>query len=177
MTKRPVKFRRGPALTARPIQLPCDPAAGDGIHVVEPKGDPPTSGRIVARYYLAPDGTPVEEQFDANGDPAGCIIDPPTMLPPGGPPEAATGETADKSECAPKKGRATVNARMLDMIQNNPDCRGWTARNWARCLKCSPSSVAGTPTWGALKMIREQLKAERAKDRRRRPRGSQTRRD
>ena len=70
-----------------------------------------------------------------------------------------------------------INARMLETIMTTPDTRGWTARKWAEHLKCSKSSVIATGAWKALKTHRDTLRAERATAKRRRPKGSELRRD
>jgi hypothetical protein len=64
--------------------------------------------------------------------------------------------------------RLSVNARMLETIQTNPDAMGWNSMRWARHLKCAKSSVVDTQTWKDLKMRRERERAERTRDRRRR---------
>jgi hypothetical protein len=71
----------------------------------------------------------------------------------------------------------TVNARMLETIQTNSEAMGWNSRQWAEHLKCSKPAVVETQTWRDLTMRRERNRAERAKDRRRRPKGSDKRRD
>lgn len=65
-----------------------------------------------------------------------------------------------------------INARMLEAIQSNPEAIGWKLRQWAAYLKCAKSSVAETQTWRDLGMRRERERAEKARDRRRRPPGS-----
>jgi hypothetical protein len=59
-----------------------------------------------------------------------------------------------------------VNARMLAMMQANPECRGWTAKQWGIALKCREPSVVATKTWKDLRQFREDLKARVARDRR-----------
>jgi hypothetical protein len=72
---------------------------------------------------------------------------------------------------------AGINARMLEEIQANPDAMGWSCKQWAQHLKCAKSSVVETQTWKDLAMRREREKAERAQDRRRRPKASYRRPD
>ena len=74
------------------------------------------------------------------------------------------------------KGK-NINGRMLDAIQEDQEALGWNSRQWAEHLKCAKSSVVETKTWKDLQMRRERDKAERAKDRRRRPKTSDMRRD
>jgi hypothetical protein len=74
-----------------------------------------------------------------------------------------------------------VNARMLEKMQKDAadgskECYGWTRARWARFLKCSTPSVVAAPAWKMLREARETAKAERARDRRRRPKGSDQRR-
>jgi hypothetical protein len=73
--------------------------------------------------------------------------------------------------------RLGVNARMIETIQTIAEALGWNSTQWAKHLKCAKSSVVATKTWKDLTMGRERTKAERAKDRRRRPKGSDLDRD
>ncbi len=69
-------------------------------------------------------------------------------------------------------GKATVNARMLELIQKDLlKVRGWTAKQWAEELNCARSTVVETAAWKDLAMGRERARAERAKDRRQRRQG------
>lgn len=77
----------------------------------------------------------------------------------------------------PKRPKATVNARMLETIQANQEALGWNSRQWAEHLKCGKPAVVATQTWKDLAMGRERSRAERARDRRRRPKASDQRRD
>ena len=70
-----------------------------------------------------------------------------------------------------------VNARMLETIQQDTESMGWSSTNWAKHLKCAKSSVVATQAWQDLAMGRDRVKAERARDRGRRPKGSARRRD
>lgn len=70
------------------------------------------------------------------------------------------------------KPKATVNARMLEIMSDDPEVRGWTAQQWAKKLKCGRSTVVETKTWQDLELVREKQKAERAKDRRHKTKGS-----
>ena len=42
--------------------------------------------------------------------------------------------------------KATVNSRILELIQKEPKARGWTCQQWAERLKCGKSTVAETDT-------------------------------
>jgi hypothetical protein len=66
--------------------------------------------------------------------------------------------------------KKNVNARMLEKMQQdsksgNRECHGWTCKQWALFLRCSTASVVGAPVWMELKPHRENLKAEKARDR------------
>ena len=73
--------------------------------------------------------------------------------------------------------RATANQIMLEKMQKDPNSHGWTAEQWSQYAKKSKSTIVNTPTWKKLKEIRDKLKAEKALDRRRKTRASETRRD
>ena len=89
---------------------------------------------------------------------------------------AAQGD--DEAEATKPTGKpATVNERMAGTIMENPDAMGWNSVQWAKHLKCGKSSVVETATWKKLESARLQAKAERMKDRRRKPKASDSRRD
>jgi hypothetical protein len=74
--------------------------------------------------------------------------------------------------------RATVNQRMSAMILQ--DCgmvAAWNSSQWAKHLKCAKSTVVATQAWKHLEMTRLKAKAERRNDRRRKPKGSDLRKD
>jgi hypothetical protein len=75
------------------------------------------------------------------------------------------------------KPRASVNARMLQTIQEDPDAMGWSCKQWAQHLRCAKSSVVETATWKNMSITRERARAERRRDRGRRPKASDHRRD
>lgn len=77
----------------------------------------------------------------------------------------------------PQRRAATVNERMAGTIMENPEAMGWNSPQWAKHLKCGKSSVVETATWKKLESARLQAKAERMKDRRRKPKASDSRRD
>lgn len=64
-----------------------------------------------------------------------------------------------------RQGKATINARMIDVLQREPDAMGWTAKQWAKRLKCSPPGIVGTNVWKSMKLDREKGKAEQASKR------------
>lgn len=99
----------------------------------------------------------------------------PNPPPPAGP--SAENQPAEAGPRVNKKRRPSVNARMLETIQADPGAMGWTSSKWAKHLKCVKSSVVATETWKNMQMVRERNRAERAQDRRRRPKGSDQNRD
>jgi len=48
------------------------------------------------------------------------------------------------------KPKGTVNHRMLEHMQANPESMGWSSGDWARHLKCTTSTVCGTKAWKTL---------------------------
>ena len=72
---------------------------------------------------------------------------------------------------------ATVNERMAGTVMENPEAMGWNSPQWAKHLNCVKSSVVETTTWNKLESARLLAKAERMKDRRRKPKASDNRRD
>jgi hypothetical protein len=95
------------------------------------------------------------------------------------PPDADDTEKSKPKQETGNRGKR-VNARMLEKMLKDTqagtcDCHGWTGKQWAAFIKCSVPSVVATQTWKVLKPTREKLKAERAKDRHRRPKGSDQR--
>jgi hypothetical protein len=79
--------------------------------------------------------------------------------------------------------RATINARMLDMLQSksNLDATGWTVEQWAERLDCAKSTVHRTPAWRGLHATHvhlatdHEIKTGKRTDRRRTPKGSDLR--
>jgi hypothetical protein len=91
---------------------------------------------------------------------------------------AATAEQPTDMTPRPPAGKTgprrmpTVNARMIDTIQADADAMGWNSAQWARHLRCAKSTVVETATWKNLTMGRDRARAEKAKDRRRKPKAS-----
>lgn len=79
---------------------------------------------------------------------------------------AINAESADNRVKTKIKGKASINARMLETMQLNSESHGWSAAQWAMHLKCAKSSVVETPTWKDLALVRDRMRAERAADRR-----------
>ena len=73
--------------------------------------------------------------------------------------------------------KPSVNARMLETIQQNSESMGWNSPKWQKYLRCSRSAVVETETWESLESARMRAKAERMKDRHRKPKASDTNRD
>jgi len=87
---------------------------------------------------------------------------------------------ASSSSTYARKGngpKATVNERMAGTIMKNPDAMGWNSTQWAKHLRCAKSSVVETATWKKLESARLQARSERMRDRRRKPKASDSRRD
>jgi hypothetical protein len=55
----------------------------------------------------------------------------------------------------------TVNQRMLEAMQQNPESVAWSQRTWADHLGCSPSAVAGADAWQAVLRAREMERRSR----------------
>jgi hypothetical protein len=63
---------------------------------------------------------------------------------------------------------AKVNDRMkAELVTNLETAKGWTAQQWSDHLRCAKATVCGTETWKSLSLLRQQAKAERRNDRRR----------
>ena len=78
----------------------------------------------------------------------------------------ALSERAGQDAEPEKTVRTSANARMIDMMLKNPECRGWPSPMWSRKLKVARSTITNMETWKELKLYRDQAKAERASDRR-----------
>jgi hypothetical protein len=64
--------------------------------------------------------------------------------------------------------RGTVNQRMLEELQRNPESTSWTQRQWADRLDCSASAVAAAKAWQTVKAARDFAKADRLERQRQR---------
>jgi hypothetical protein len=145
-------------VTETPAHLPQLETPGAGTD--KPDGGPPGP----------PSQEPTAEGALQEGMRAGEVTDRARAAPPAPAPASTPAKTN-------KHPRATINARMLEAIQANPGSMGWNSRQWAEHLKCSKPAVVETQTWQDLKMRRERERAERAKNRRRKPKASDRRRD
>jgi hypothetical protein len=90
-------------------------------------------------------------------------------------PNTALANTGGQRKSASRN--ATCNERMAGEITKNPEALGWNSRQWAEYLKCAKSTVVATETWKRLEIARLKAKAERMKDRSRKPKGSDQRCD
>lgn len=61
---------------------------------------------------------------------------------------------------------ASISARMLERIQNDHASRGWTARQWAKTLKCSLAGVCDSKAWKELQKHRLSQGSDRASSKR-----------
>jgi hypothetical protein len=95
-------------------------------------------------------------------------------------PDQSTGgaknAVANRSD-SDRRPAATVNMRMFDALLKNPDCRNWSAQQWATHLGCAKSTVAETDAWKSLKIVKGGVALERIaksaqRQSRRRNRGS-----
>jgi len=91
-------------------------------------------------------------------------------------------QSEEKSEASKPTGSkprppATVNERMAGTIMENPEAMGWNSTQWSKHLQCAKSTVVETATWKNLESARQQTKAEEMKDRRRKPKASDSRRN
>lgn len=61
-----------------------------------------------------------------------------------------------------RKPTASINARMIDAAQQDPERQNWSARQWALHLHCGKSAVAAQPYWRTLQQQREANRITRA---------------
>lgn len=54
-----------------------------------------------------------------------------------------------------KDEKRSVNSRMMDLIQNKDEAKGYSARDFANALSCAASTVHSTHTWKELQRMRE----------------------
>ena len=66
------------------------------------------------------------------------------------------------------KGK-NINGQMAARLVEDSECRGWTGRQWASELKCSPSTVVTQDCWKQLQAARALLQSDHAKATHRRP--------
>ncbi len=72
-----------------------------------------------------------------------------------------------KSKRGTTQRKPTVNERMTaELAVNLEMVKGWSAQEWANHLGCAKSTVIDTRTWKSLSLLRQQVKAEKRRDRR-----------
>ena len=74
-------------------------------------------------------------------------------------PEEPTKTDSDKGDGGKRK--ATIAARMYDLIRKDPATHEWTSRQFAEKLECQPSTVVATAVWKELAIARESVRLTR----------------
>jgi hypothetical protein len=73
--------------------------------------------------------------------------------------------SADKGDARPKKKKrppkATVNQRMTEVIEKNPESLLWTVTHWTNHLKCSRAAVHAAQAYRGCREAQEAVKRER----------------
>lgn len=83
----------------------------------------------------------------------------------------ATGEPSGTVVETESRKKPTADQLMKEKLATDLDTvKGWTAQQWADDIGKSKSTVIGTPTWKSLSLLRQQAKAEKVNDRRKRNR-------
>jgi hypothetical protein len=80
----------------------------------------------------------------------------------------ATGEYMRPVRQSQQPRKATINARMIEVLQKRPEAAGWTISQWTIHLDCSRAGVADTPTWEGLTAAAKVQKADRSLSKRHR---------
>ena len=75
------------------------------------------------------------------------------------------GESPSRNKNKGRRQKTSINARMLEAIQQNEDAIGWNSTQWAKHLKCAKSTVVETDAWKQFEITREKARAERALER------------
>lgn len=57
-----------------------------------------------------------------------------------------------------RQPKATIGARMLDVLRKTPDAKFWTSRQWAERLGCGRTSIQKTEIWKQCVASREENK-------------------
>ena len=122
-------------------------------------GDPPNHARVAAELFRLVQLPPSEFRKMSAKDRI-PFIDQAIKAQVVTEPEKAP-EPQPKRVGRPRKGGATVNARMLDELGRNPAAADWTLEQWAERLDCSPKTVFKTKTWKAIVANREASKSHR----------------
>lgn len=74
--------------------------------------------------------------------------------------------TEDKAKKARRKP-GELNGRMLDIMQNRPDTRGWTCGQWASELGVRTEQITRTKAWKELQEHRKEQRVTKRKSKRR----------
>lgn len=79
--------------------------------------------------------------------------------------QATSHSTSKPATKAGKPKVATINSRMLDVLQKEPESMDWTSKRWASKLGCSKGGVCQQPTWKEIIMVtRHSRRADREID-------------
>lgn len=72
-------------------------------------------------------------------------------------------EKNENNRNTPKENaqRLTTNARMIELIQKNPDAQDYSASQWANALDVAKSTIHDTKTWKDLMRVRRSEGADR----------------
>jgi hypothetical protein len=71
------------------------------------------------------------------------------------------GTSNGQPERTPKRKPATVEQRMLTVVERNLEAQFWSAKQFADNLGCSKTAVAETKLWKSLQSLRARAKKER----------------
>src|SRR5262249_21131983 len=75
--------------------------------------------------------------------------------------EEQPAEPADHKRGRPKKGDLSINAKVLDLIDRGPECKGWGFGKIEKNLGCAHSSVEACSAFTALENLRRIAQAEK----------------
>jgi hypothetical protein len=73
------------------------------------------------------------------------------------------GESKASAPAKPSRGKATVAARMIDLLRD-PATHTWSCQKFADKLGCGKATVAETAAWKQLRTAREMARQERDAD-------------
>lgn len=57
--------------------------------------------------------------------------------------------------------KASVNARMIDVLTKRPESQSWSITSWVKHLKCARATVHATKAWKQIQKMREDAGVER----------------
>lgn len=87
--------------------------------------------------------------------------------------EAEEETNVGRAKAKPKKNTAN-DLMKAEMAANLEEVKGLTAKAWGLRIGKSKSTIVETETWKSLSLLRQQVKAERMEDRRRKPKHNRT---